>query len=171
MSPARPPEPEEYAEARRRMVDEQLVARGIRDAAVLAAMRRLPRQLFVEPEWRGRAYADCALPAREGQTISQPWIVAKMLELCELAPGLRVLEIGTGTGYQTALLSGLAGEVYTMERIAALQATARERLAGLDCANVTFAVGDGTLGWQQFAPYARVLAAAAAPHVPRALLE
>jgi len=171
MSRDRPPEADEYAEARRRMVDEQLVARGIRDAAVLAAMRRLPRHLFVEPEWRSRAYSDCALPAREGQTISQPWIVAKMLELCELEPGLRVLEIGTGTGYQTALLSGLVGEVCTIERIAALLEAARARLAGMGCTNVRFATGDGTLGWQQFAPYARVLAAAAAPHVPRALLE
>jgi len=171
MNDARPPLFDDDAEARGRMVDEQLAARGIRDPRVLAAMRRLPRHLFVEPEWRGRAYSDCALPTCEGQTISQPWIVARMLELCELAPGLRVLEIGTGTGYQTALLAGLVGEVFTMERRAALLEAAKERLSGLGCANVNFAEGDGSLGWQQFAPYARVLAAAAAPHVPRALLD
>jgi protein-L-isoaspartate(D-aspartate) O-methyltransferase len=171
MSDARPPRFDDDAGARARMVDEQLAARGIRDPRVLAAMRRLPRHLFVEPEWRDRAYSDCALPTREGQTISQPWIVARMLELCELAPGQRVLEIGTGTGYQTALLAGLVGEVFTMERRAALLEAARERLSGLGCANVSFTEGDGSLGWQQFAPYARVLAAAAAPHVPRALLD
>lgn len=171
MSHVRVPEPDDLADSRRRMVDEQLVARGIHDPGVLAAMRRLPRHLFVEAEWRSRAYADCALPAREGQTISQPWIVARMLELAELEPGLRVLEIGTGTGYQTALLAELAGEVYTIERIASLLDAARGRLTGMGYANVRFAAGDGTLGWQEFAPYARVLAAAAAPHVPRALLD
>ena len=171
MSHVRVPEPDDLADSRRRMVDEQLVARGIHDPGVLAAMRRLPRHLFVEAEWRSRAYADCALPAREGQTISQPWIVARMLELAELEPGLRVLEIGTGTGYQTALLAELAGEVYTIERIASLLDAARGRLTGMGYANVRFAAGDDTLGWQEFAPYARVLAAAAAPHVPRALLD
>lgn len=171
MNDARPPQFDDDAAARGRMVDEQLAARGIRDVRVLAAMRRLPRHVFVEPEWRSRAYSDCALPTREGQTISQPWIVARMLELCELEAGLRVLEVGTGTGYQTALLAGLAGQVFTMERRAALLDAARERLAALGCMNVSYAEGDGSLGWQAFAPYARVLAAAAAPHVPRALLE
>lgn len=171
MTHARTPGFDDYAEARRRMVDEQLAARGIRDPGVLAAMRRLARHLFVEPEWRARAYSDCALPTREGQTISQPWIVAKMLELAELEPGQRVLEVGTGTGYQTALLAELSGEVFTIERLPTLLDAARLRLAELGYANVRFAVGDGTLGWQQFAPYARVLAAAAAPHVPRALVE
>jgi protein-L-isoaspartate(D-aspartate) O-methyltransferase len=167
-----PPEPgfDEFADARRRMVDEQLAARGIHDPRVLDAMARLPRHLFVEPAYRGRAYGDHALPAREGQTISQPWIVAKMLELAALAPGLRVLEIGTGTGYQTALLAALAGEVCTIERIEPLLREARLRLEDLGIGNVHYAVGDGTLGWQEFAPYARVLAAAAAPHVPRELL-
>lgn len=165
---------DEHAEARRRMVDEQLAARGIRDERVLAAMGLLERHLFVEPEWRGRAYADSALPAREGQTISQPWIVAKMLELARIEPGHRVLEVGTGTGYQTALLSALVGGdgvVCTVERIAPLLEAARERLGALGIANVRFATGDGTLGWREFSPYARVLAAAAAPHVPRALLD
>lgn len=167
----REPESGAEAEARRRMVDEQLAARGIRDAAVLAAMGRLSRRLFVEPEYRERAYADSALPVRDGQTISQPWIVARMLELAELSPGQRVLEIGTGTGYQTALLAALAGEVFTVERVPGLLEVARARLEVLGLRNVRFRLGDGTLGWQAFAPYARVLAAAAAPHVPRALLD
>lgn len=167
----REPESEAEAEARRRMVEEQLAARGIRDAAVLAVMGRLPRQLFVEPDYRPRAYADSALPVREGQTISQPWMVARMLELAELAPGQRVLEIGTGTGYQTALLAELAGEVFTVERMPGLLDVAHARLDALGYANVHYRLGDGTLGWQAFAPYARVLAAAAAPHVPRALLD
>jgi protein-L-isoaspartate(D-aspartate) O-methyltransferase len=167
------PEPwrDEFAEARRRMVEEQLAARGIHDPRVLEAISSLPRHLFVEPELRDRAYRDCALPARGGQTISQPWIVARMLQLAAITPGLRVLEIGTGTGYQTALLARLAGEVCTMERIAPLLDEARARLETMGFANVRYSVGDGTLGWQEFAPYARVLAAAAAPHVPNALLQ
>lgn len=165
---------DEFAEARRRMVEEQLAGRGIRDERVLAAMRRGPRHAFVGPEWRSRAYADSALPVGEGQTISQPWIVARMLELAELEAGQRVLEVGTGTGYQTSLLSEIVGEtgrVYTIERLAPLLEAARLRLAAMGRGNVRFAVGDGSLGWREFAPYARVLAAAAAPHVPRALLE
>jgi protein-L-isoaspartate(D-aspartate) O-methyltransferase len=171
MSPEDVPGFAEYAEARRRMVDEQLAGRGIRDPRVLAAMRTVPRHLFVEPDLVDRAYGDFAMPTIEGQTISQPWIVAKMLELCELAPGLRVLEIGTGTGYQTSLLASLACEVYSVERLAPLLAAAQERLAALGFRGVHLRLGDGTLGWREFAPYARVLAAAAAPHVPRALLD
>ena len=171
MNAASAPGPDEHAAERRRMVEEQLAARGIRDPRVLEAMRRVPRHLFVEPEQAARAYADAALPASEGQTISQPWIVAKMLELCAIGPADRVLEIGTGTGYQTALLSALASEVYSVERLGALYESAARRLALLHCTNVRLMLGDGTLGWREFAPYARVLAAAAAPHVPVALLE
>ncbi len=153
------------------MVDEQLVARGIRDPRVLAAMREVPRHAFLaEPLWP-RAYADSALQAAEGQTISQPWIVARMLELARLEPHHRVLEIGTGTGYQTALLARLASRVHSIERLSALARSAHDRLAAMGVSNVTVREGDGTLGWQEFAPYARVLAAAAAPHVPGALLE
>lgn len=163
--------PDPWAAERRRMVDEQLVARGIRDPRVLAAMREVPRHAFLaEPLW-SRAYTDSALQAAEGQTISQPWIVARMLELARLEPPQRVLEIGTGTGYQTALLARLVAHVYSVERLPALAQSARDRLAAMGVRNVTVREGDGTLGWQEFAPYARVLAAAAAPHVPGALLD
>ncbi len=165
------PDAERWAIERMAMVDEQLVARGICDARVLAAMREVPRHLFVERGLRDRAYGDYALPAAEGQTISQPWIVARMLELGRLQPGSRVLEIGTGTGYQTALLARLAGHVYTIERLEGLCRGAGERLVAMGVTNVTLRQGDGTRGWQEFAPYATVLAAAAAPHAPRALLE
>ena len=153
------------------MVDDQIAGRGIRDPRVLAAMLAVPRHRFVEPAVLELAYSDRALPAAEGQTISQPWIVARMLELAHLGAGDRVLEVGTGTGYQTALLARLVGHVYSIERLPGLAHAARDRLAAMGVDNVTIDVGDGSLGWLQFAPYARVLAAAAAPHVPRALLE
>ncbi len=158
-----------WAAARRRMVAEQLAGRGIRDRRVLDAMSCVPRHRFVESGLRARAYDDHALPTIEGQTISQPWIVARMLELAVLAPHHRVLEVGTGTGYQTALLARLCAHVYTIERLPALRRAAEERLAALGIANVTLREGDGTLGWQEFSPYARVLVAAAAPSVPEAL--
>jgi protein-L-isoaspartate(D-aspartate) O-methyltransferase len=159
-----------YAVARRRMVEEQLAARGIRDVRVLEAMAFVPRHRFVEPGLEERAYGDFALPSAEGQTISQPWIVARMLELAELEPGQRVLEIGTGTGYQTALLARLVERVFSIERLASLVRAAQRRLVAMAVSNVALRHADGTLGWQEFAPYARVLAAAAAPHVPDALL-
>jgi protein-L-isoaspartate(D-aspartate) O-methyltransferase len=162
---------DERAAERRRMVDEQLASRGIRDLRVLAAMAEVPRHMFVEPGLEPRAYLDCALPSAAGQTISQPWIVARMLELCALEPSHRVLEVGTGTGYQTAILAKLAGEVYSIEHLAPLFEAARARLDSLGVRNAHLRLGDGTLGWQEFEPYARVLAAAAAPHVPRALLD
>jgi protein-L-isoaspartate(D-aspartate) O-methyltransferase len=171
MTGAGAPGSDPHAAERWRMVDEQLVARGIRDHRVLEAMRTVPRHLFVEPEWVSRAYGDWPLPAPEGQTISQPWIVARMLELCALEPEHGVLEIGTGTGYQTALLALLARRVWSIERLEPLVEAARGRLAALGVTCVHLKLADGSLGWQEFAPYARVLAAAAAPHVPRALLD
>ncbi len=158
-----------YAPARRRMVEEQLIARGIRDPRVLEALGTLPRHRFVDPAFAARAYADHALPTVEGQTISQPYIVARMLELCELEPWHRVLEIGTGTGYQTALLARLVERVFSVERVAALLRAAQRQLEGLGIQNVALRHGDGSLGWQEFAPYDRVLVAAAAPRVPDAL--
>jgi len=157
--------------ARRRMIQEQLIDRGIRDERVLAAMGAVPRHAFVDPGLIARAYGDHALPTAEGQTISQPWIVARMLELLAVEPGHRVLEIGTGSGYQTALLARLAERVFSVERVASLSRAAQSRLAQLGIRNVALRHGDGTLGWQEFAPYARVLVSAAAPRVPDALRE
>ena len=158
-----------FAAARRRMVEEQLVARGIRDPRVLEAMRVVPRERFVTPSLEARAYGDHALPSSEGQTISQPYIVARMLELAALEPHHRVLEIGTGTGYQTALLARLADRVFSVERLPSLLHAARGTLDDLGVRNVALRHGDGSLGWQEFGPYDRVLAAAAAPRVPEAL--
>jgi len=167
----RSPEGDEFSFARRRMVEEQLEGRGIRDPRVLTAMASVARHRFVDPSLWARAYGDHALPTVEGQTISQPYIVARMLELAELDPGHRVLEIGTGSGYQTALLARLVARVYSVERLPDLVRAAQARLAQLGAANVALRHGDGTLGWQEFAPYARVLVAAAAPRVPDALRE
>ena len=153
------------------MVEEQIRARGVHDSRVLAVMAELPRHRFVAPELRDRAYGDFALPSLAGQTISQPYIVARMLELLEISDRHRVLEIGTGTGYQTLLLARLAAEVFSVERVANLLEAARERLAGLGATNVRLKTGDGSLGWPEFAPYDRVLVAAAAPRVPSALRE
>jgi len=158
-----------YEVARRRMIDEQLVARGICDRRVLEAMAAVPRHEFIDPALWSRAYGDHALPTVEGQTISQPYIVARMLELTELDPAHRVLEIGTGSGYQTALLARLAEKVFSVERVPALTRAAQSRLTALGVRNVALRHGDGSLGWQEFAPYDRVLVAAAAPRVPDAL--
>ncbi len=158
-----------HAPARRRMVDEQIRSRGIRDRRVLEAMGATPRHAFVDPGYLARAYGDHALPSAEGQTISQPYIVARMLELAELEPSQRVLEVGTGTGYQTALLARLVERVYSVERVPSLLRAADQRLRALGIRNVALRHGDGTLGWQEFAPYDRVLVAAAAPRVPESL--
>jgi protein-L-isoaspartate(D-aspartate) O-methyltransferase len=151
------------------MVEEQLIARGIRDPRVLGALATLPRERFVAPDLVAHAYADSALPSLEGQTISQPYIVARMLELLDADETHRVLEVGAGTGYQTALLAGLAREVFTVERQPDLARWALERLGDAGVTNVWLRVGDGTLGWPEHAPYDRVLVAAAAPRVPDAL--
>jgi protein-L-isoaspartate(D-aspartate) O-methyltransferase len=159
----------ELAEARARMVAEQLARRGVRDRGVLDAMGRVPREEFVAPSDRWRAYADQALPIGEGQTISQPYMVAVMTAALALTGGGRVLEIGTGSGYQAAVLAELAGEVITIERHAALAEAARARLADLGYTNVTVLVGDGSVGYAAGAPYDGILVAAAAPRVPEAI--
>ena len=151
------------------MVDAQLVARGIRDPRVLEAMASVPRHEFVPADLQEQAYGDWALPTLGGQTISQPYIVARMLELLELLPTHRVLEIGTGSGYQTALIARIASEVWTVDRVEELMHWAIDRLARLDVDNVRLRCGDGSLGWPLWAPYDRVLVAAAAPRVPEAL--
>ena len=151
---------------RRRMVEEQIRRRGIRDERVLSVMEDVPRHLFIPKENRQRAYADEPLPIGEGQTISQPYIVAEMTAALRLSGTEKVLEIGTGSGYQTAILSRLCREVVTIERLATLSAAARACLATMDTGNVTFVVGDGSLGSPVHAPFDRILSAAASPSVP-----
>ncbi len=163
--------PESYASARKRMVDEQIRARGVRDPRVLEAMEQVPRERFLPADRVAEAFADRALPIDCGQTISQPFMVASMTELLDVQSTHRVLEIGTGSGYQTAILSRLAAHVYTIERIRALQENARRLLASLGVANVSYAVGDGTLGWPEAAPFDRIMVTAGAPEVPRALVD
>ncbi len=156
---------------RRRMVDGQLVARGIRSPRVLDAMRQVPRHLFVPESVRPSAYRDSALPIGYGQTISQPFIVAFMTEALDVAPNHRVLEIGTGSGYQAAVLSVLAKDVYTIEIVAPLADRARERLSALGYQNVHVRTGNGYLGWPEHAPYDRIMVTAAPDEVPHALVE
>jgi protein-L-isoaspartate(D-aspartate) O-methyltransferase len=160
----------EYRGARRRLV-ETLQASGIRDLAVLRAIDVTPRHAFVPTGVRHRAYEDSALPIGNGQTISQPSVHARYLELLRLTGKERVLEVGTGTGYQTALLSHLAAQVFSIERVPALYARAREVLRQLDVRNVSMLLGDGTIGWRDYAPYDAILVSAGAPDVPAPLVE
>lgn len=154
------------AAAREAMIQEQIAARGIRDAAVLAALRAVPRELFVPEAYADEAYADRALPIGPAQTISQPFIVAYMTSQLEVASMHRVLEIGTGSGYQCAVLAHLAGQVDTIEWDAGLNREAEARLAALGITTVRFHVGDGGLGLPDSAPFDRVIVTAACPHVP-----
>lgn len=156
---------------RRRMVESQIRRRGVRDERVLAAMEEIPRHLFLPPAMRGKAYDDGPQPIGEGQTISQPFIVAEMTAALRLTGAEKVLEIGTGSGYQTAILAKLARRVVTVERIPSLASDAARRLGELGCANVDFVTGDGTLGCPAHAPYDRILSAAASPSVPPPWLE
>lgn len=158
-----------FDKRRQSMVDTQLVARGIHDPAVLAAMRTVPREAFVPPAWADAAYDDTPLPIGDGQTISQPYIVALMTEAMQLSPDDRVLEIGTGSGYSAAVLSCIAAHVYTVERLNALVLTARRRLGRLGFTNVSVHDGNGTLGWPEHAPYDRIVVTAGGPFVPPAL--
>jgi len=159
-----------YGGFRARLVSE-LQSKGIRDLAVLRAISQVPRHLFVPAGVRHRAYEDSALPIGGGQTISQPWVQARYLEVLQLTGREKVLEIGTGSGYQTALLAQLADTVFSVERIASLAAEARAVLQAVGIHNVTVLVGDGTLGWRPFAPYDAILVAAASPTVPAPLVE
>lgn len=152
------------------MIRTQVVDRGIDDAHVIEAMRRVPRDRFFKAGSTDLAYADQAAPIGHGQTISQPYIVALMTHRLDLRPSHRVLEIGTGSGYQTAILSRLAEEVWTVERVKALLDESFERLLDLGCRNVHFKFGDGSLGWAEHAPFDRILIAAGAPQLPRKLL-
>lgn len=156
---------------RERMVAGQLAARGLDDPFVLAAMRAVPREDFVPGDLAEHAYEDAPLPIGHGQTISQPYIVAVMIAAARVRPADRVLEIGTGSGYGAAVLSKIAGEVYTVERIEGLADSARDRLAALGYGNVHVRCGDGTLGWAEHAPYDAIIVTAGGPTVPRALLD
>ena len=151
------------------MVESLLVAGGVRDPEVLRAMGRVPRHLFVDAALRDRAYGDYALPIGHGQTISQPLMVGTMSQALALAGGEKVLEIGTGSGYQTAVLAEIADRVFSVERIAPLYRRARELLDVLGYHGVVLRHGDGTLGWADHAPYDAVIVTAGAPHVPEAL--
>jgi protein-L-isoaspartate(D-aspartate) O-methyltransferase len=153
------------------MVDDQVADRGVRDRDVLAAMRKVPRHRFVPPELASRAYDDTPLPIGHGQTISQPYIVGYMSELLDVEPNHRVLEIGTGSGYQAAVLGELAGSVYTIEIVPALAASASATLKSLNYTNVQVRAGDGYAGWPEHAPFDRILVTAAPEQVPAPLVE
>ena len=159
------------ARERLRMVSEQLVPRGIRDERLLEAMREVPRHRFVPASLAHQAHVDAPLPIGEGQTISQPYIVAEMTQLLALSGQEKVMEIGTGSGYQTAILARLAREVVTIERVPTLAERARRILGELEVSNVVFRVGDGSLGAPDEAPFDRVIVTAASPEVPAPLFE
>jgi protein-L-isoaspartate(D-aspartate) O-methyltransferase len=159
-----------YDSARKRMVENQVLGRGIQDRRVIDAMLKIPRHLFVEEAMAEQAYNDNPLPIGERQTISQPYMVALMSELLELTGKERVLEIGTGSGYQAAVLAVLADRVYTMERIRPLAMRARKVLDSLGLLNVNIKVDDGTCGWEEEAPFDAIIVTAGAPEIPEALV-
>jgi len=160
-----------YADLRNRMVSEQIISRGIHDERLLDALRSVPRHWFVPEEYTHIAYTDGPLPIGNGQTISQPYIVALMTQLMELEGEENVLEVGTGSGYQAALLGNLARQVHTIERHQALAEKAERILMRLGLTNVLVHVGDGTLGLQKYAPFQAIIVTAAAPHVPQPLFD
>jgi protein-L-isoaspartate(D-aspartate) O-methyltransferase len=160
---------DDFETQRERMVETQIKARGVADGKVIEAMGKVPRHLFVPENMRSYAYGDEPLPIGEGQTISQPYIVAYMTEVLELRGEERVLEVGTGSGYQTAILATLAKEVYTVEIVSALSFRAQEILKRLDYSNIFFKIGDGTSGWKEYAPYDAIIVTAAPASVPQAL--
>ena len=160
-----------YQKPRQQMVERQLKVRGIKDQRVLEAMARVPRHLFVEEALTHRAYGDRPLPIGENQTISQPYIVAQMTEALNLDGSERVLEIGTGSGYQTAILAELSYRVFTVERIRPLYQKAKLLLEQLDYRNVVFRLSDGTMGWPEQAPFEAIIVTAGAPDVPAPLIE
>lgn len=161
---------ERYRKQRLRMVETQLRARSISDERVLKAMETMPRHLFVEEGIVEQAYSDNPLPIGEKQTISQPYIVALMTQALELKGREKVLEIGAGSGYQTAILARLAEQVFSIERVAALSARARRVLDMLNCYNVAIRVGDGSYGWKEEAPFDAIIVTAATPQIPQRLL-
>lgn len=161
----------DFAALREKMVKEQLIPRGIKQPRVLAAFRKVPRHKFVIEKYLDSAYGDYPLPIGEGQTISQPYIVALMSECLQLQGQETVLEIGTGSGYQTAILAQLAREVYSVERVANLAEQARTRLKSLGYQNIRINTADGSGGWPQFAPYEIIIVTAGSPAIPEPLIE
>jgi protein-L-isoaspartate(D-aspartate) O-methyltransferase len=163
--------PQDYLRAREKMVEEQVVARGIKNPRLLAAMRKIPRHLFVDPGLLQRAYDDSSLPIGAKQTVSQPYMAARMTEALELSGEERVLEIGTGSGYQSALLAELSFNVFSVEKIRALAVKARAVLDRLQYHNIAIQVGDGTIGWPEHSPFDAIMVTAGAPDLPRPLIE
>jgi protein-L-isoaspartate(D-aspartate) O-methyltransferase len=161
----------QYRLAREEMVKHQLIRRDISDPFVLKAMRKVPRHKFVPQALRNRAYDDGPLPIGHGQTISQPYIVAYMTQCLQMTGTERVLEVGTGSGYQTAILAEIVNKVYTIERNLALSIEARKVLDELKYSNIVMRTGDGSIGWNQFAPYDRIIVTAGAPQVPESLVK
>lgn len=161
----------EFAFLRDVMLDEQIAERGINDVKVLLAMRKIPRHLFVPESMEHKAYADSSLPIGDSQTISQPYMVALMTQSLNLNGGEKVLEIGTGSGYQTAVLAEIAGEVYSIERINSLASKARNTLDKLGYMNITTRTFDGTYGWKDKSPFDAIIITAAAPSIPEKLFE
>jgi protein-L-isoaspartate(D-aspartate) O-methyltransferase len=163
--------PQNYLRAREKMVEEQVVARGIKNPRLLAAMRKVPRHLFVDPGLLQRAYDDSSLPIGKKQTVSQPYMAARMTEALELSGEEKVLEIGTGSGYQSALLAELSFNVFSVEKIRALAIKARAVLDRLQYHNIAIQVGDGTIGWPEHSPFDAIMVTAGAPDLPRPLIE
>jgi protein-L-isoaspartate(D-aspartate) O-methyltransferase len=161
----------DYSIARRLMVEQQIVRRGVKDSLVLKAMLNVPRHLFVEEALRSQAYGDFPLPIGEKQTISQPYMVAFMTESLLLRGGEKVLEVGTGSGYQAAVLAQIASRVYTVERLSGLARRARRVLDALGCRNVNVKLSDGTFGWEEEAPFDGIIVTAGGPSVPASYLE
>lgn len=162
---------DEFEKNREKMVELQIIRRGIKDPLVLAAMRKVPRHLFVPEPLRSQAYEDHPLPIGEKQTISQPYIVALMTEALRLKDTDRVLEVGTGSGYQTAILAEIVKHVFTIERIPSLAEKAKKLLDTMGYKNITYRIGDGSLGWPEEAPFDGILVSAAAPSVPQPLVD
>jgi protein-L-isoaspartate(D-aspartate) O-methyltransferase len=160
----------QFSTSRLKMVKEQLITRGIKDERLLAAMRKIPRHLFVPEALRSRAYGDHPLPIGEGQTISQPYVIALMVEALELQGTEKILEIGTGSGYQTAILAELAEKVYSIERIKFLALKARELIEKLGYINILIRIADGSYGWREEGPFDRIIVSAASPSIPDPLL-
>jgi len=161
----------DFAALRELMVERQIKARGLNDPLLLAALRKVPRERFVSPSYGAQAYGDHPLPIEAGQTISQPYIVALMIDAAAIKPGSRVLEVGAGSGYAAAVISRIAADVIAIERQLDLVTSARERLAQLGYVNVRIVAGDGTKGWPDDAPYDAILAAASGSHVPQPLID